>query len=298
MKLTQVKGSTWVAEGWEFIPFYRVDESRCILLDSGLISEREELEQSLLGAGLTPIGILGSHVHTDHSINNSYFRNKYQIPVALPVGEAGLCATMLNLKAYLFMLSSATARAEVADMVCPTDRYLGIEDGPVEFCGVTFRVVHTPGHSPDHIAVITPDNVCYVGDAVLSGDELKAKLPYAFDHGAAARSREKLRDLNCDRYIVAHRGIYEDLTDIIEQNNGLIFRKMDEVLDCVEGERTMDQIQAAVCSRLDIRAKQPPRAALMERNVRCYVEALLDEGRLALSTQDGVRCYRRAEDNG
>lgn len=295
MKLTQVKGNTWVAEGRELIPFYRVDESGCILLDSGLISEREDLEQSLLAAGLTPIGILGSHVHTDHSINHSYFRKKYRIPVALPVGEAGLCATMLNLKAYLFMLSSATARAEVSDMVCPTDRYLGTEDGTEDFCGITFRILHTPGHSPDHIAVVTPDDVCYVGDAILSGDELKAKLPYAFDHRTATLSREKLRGLDCARYIVAHRGVYENIGPIVSRNDELIAHKMDEVLGCVDGEMTMDQIQAAVCTKLDIRAKQPPRAALMERNVRCYVEALLDEDRLALSTWDGVRCYRRAE---
>ena len=293
MNLTQVKGNTWVLEGWELIPFYKVDESRCILLDTGLVSEREDLEQSLLAAGLTPIGILGSHVHTDHSINHSYFRNKYHLPVALPVGEAGLCATMLNLKAYLFMLSSATARAEVSDMVCPTDLYLDTKDGPVEFCGEVFHIIHTPGHSPDHIAIVTPDGVCYVGDAILSGDELKAKLPYAFDHCTAALSREKLRGLSYDKYIVAHRGIYDDLGDVIDQNNELIDRKMNDVLECIGEDMTMDQIQAAVCTRLSIRAKQPPRAALMERNVRCYVEALLDQGRLTLSARDGVRCYRR-----
>ena len=34
MKLTQVKGNTWVAEGMELIPFYKVDDARCILLDT------------------------------------------------------------------------------------------------------------------------------------------------------------------------------------------------------------------------------------------------------------------------
>ncbi len=36
MKLTQVKGNTWVLEGLEFIPLYRLDDRRCILLDTGL----------------------------------------------------------------------------------------------------------------------------------------------------------------------------------------------------------------------------------------------------------------------
>lgn len=295
MKLTQVKGNTWVLEGWELIPFYKVDESHCILLDTGLAEEREEIEETLLAAGMTPIGILGSHVHTDHSINHSYFRGKYQIPVALPVGEAGLCANVLDLKAYFFMLSSATARAEVADMVCPADVLIGQTDGPVDFCGVTFQIIHTPGHSPDHIAVVTPDDVCYVGDAMLSGDELRAKLPYAFDHRSAADSRSRLRELSCGRYIVAHRGVYDRIDDIIDRNEELTARREADVLDCIDGEMTMDQIQAAVCARLSIRAGSPQKAALMERNVRCYVEALLDEGRLELATRDSVRCYRRVQ---
>ena len=37
MKLTQVKGNTYVFEGWEFIPLYKTDDSHCILLDTGQI---------------------------------------------------------------------------------------------------------------------------------------------------------------------------------------------------------------------------------------------------------------------
>ena len=48
MNLRQVKGNTWVLEGLEFIPLYRLDGGRCVLLDTGLAQEREELELSLI----------------------------------------------------------------------------------------------------------------------------------------------------------------------------------------------------------------------------------------------------------
>jgi len=54
MKLTQVKGNTWVIEANELIPLYKLDDRRCVLLDTGLLEEREELESTLLEAGLTP----------------------------------------------------------------------------------------------------------------------------------------------------------------------------------------------------------------------------------------------------
>ena len=104
MDIRPIKGNTWVLEGMEWIPFYKLDERRCILLDTGLLGEREELEQALLDHGLTPAGILCSHAHVDHGGNNRYFQEKYQIPVALTAKEAGMCAGLLNLKCYFLML--------------------------------------------------------------------------------------------------------------------------------------------------------------------------------------------------
>ena len=51
MELEQVKGNTWVLKSWELIPFYKLDDSHCILLDTGLNDQREDLEGSLREAG-------------------------------------------------------------------------------------------------------------------------------------------------------------------------------------------------------------------------------------------------------
>ena len=84
MKLTQVKGSTWVLEANELIPLYLLDDRRCVLLDSGLAKEREEIEKTLLEAGLEPAGILCSHAHVDHCGNNRYFQEQEVSPQIIP----------------------------------------------------------------------------------------------------------------------------------------------------------------------------------------------------------------------
>ena len=61
MELERVKGNTWVLKSWELIPLYQVDDTRCILLDTGTVDQRAELEAALDQAGLTPVAILGSH---------------------------------------------------------------------------------------------------------------------------------------------------------------------------------------------------------------------------------------------
>lgn len=294
MKLSQVKNSTWVAEGAELIPFYKLDGRRCILLDTGLLSEREELESSLLSAGLTPAGILCSHAHVDHCANNGYLQKKYQIPVALTAPEAGMCGTLLNLKCYLLLLSPDTVEREAAQMLHTPDVIIPPTDGLFSFAGARFRIVHTPGHSAGHISLITPDNVCYAADALLSPELLNAKLPYDLSHKAAFASREKLRGLNCDAYIMAHRGICSgtEIDELIDANQALVHRRAEEILALVTRPMTASQIVQAACELYLLFTHHPSRALRFERNIRFLLEYLLDDGQLELTCSHGAVYYR------
>ena len=295
MKLTQVKGNTWVAEGMELIPFYKVDDRRCILLDSGLLSEREELESALLSAGLTPAGILCSHAHVDHCANNGYFQQKYHIPVALTPQEAGMCSDILNLKCYFLLLTPGTVERESSCMVHTPDVILPPEDGPFSFAGAEFRIIHTPGHSAGHICTVTPDNVCYAADAMLSEEYMGSKLPYNLSQAMAEASREKLRDLGCDAYIMAHRGVCGPLEweDLIDENRALVHRRAEEILSLVDRPMTASQIVQAVCERYQLFTHKPHRALRFERNVRFFLEYLVDGGQLEIVCRRGAALFQR-----
>ncbi|MFR4757308.1 MAG: MBL fold metallo-hydrolase [Evtepia gabavorous] len=86
MELERVKGNTWVLKSWELIPLYQVDDTRCILLDTGTVDQRAELEAALDQAGLTPVAILGSHAHIDHMGSYGYFQKTRGRPGSDPRG--------------------------------------------------------------------------------------------------------------------------------------------------------------------------------------------------------------------
>lgn len=295
MKLTQVKGNTWVAEGMELIPFYKVDDRRCVLLDSGLLSEREELESALLSAGLTPAGILCSHAHVDHCANNGYFQQKYHIPVALTPQEAGMCSDILNLKCYFLLLTPGTVERESSCMVHTPDVLIPPEDGSFSFAGAEFRIIHTPGHSAGHICTVTPDNVCYAADAMLSEEYMGSKLPYNLSQAMAESSREKLRGLGCDAYVMAHRGVCGPLEweDLIDENRALVHRRAEEILALVDRPMSASQIVQAVCERYQLFTHKPHRALRFERNIRFFLEYLVDGGQLEIVCRRGAALFQR-----
>lgn len=297
MKLTQVKGNTWVLEGFELIPLYKVDEGHCILLDTGLAQEREELEQALEEAGLTPVGILCSHAHVDHAGNNRYFQEKYGLPVALTAKEAGMCASLLSLKCYFLTLPPDMVEREASHLVHTPDVIVPDREGPFPFAGAEFRILQTPGHSAGHICVVTPDNVCYVGDCLLSREMMDSKLPYCLSHQMGMESRERMRGLPCDKFIMAHRGIArrEELDRLIDDNQALALRRAGEILSLIPKAMTMSEINQAVCAYYKLLTGKPRRALRFERNIRFFVEFLTDRGDLVMETDaTGTTVYRPA----
>ena len=297
MKLTQIRGNTWVLEAQELIPLYKLNDTQCILLDSGLVEEREELEQALQDARLTPVGILCSHAHVDHCANNGYFQKKLGIPVALTAPEAGMCSSLLTLKCYFLTLPPSLVQRDSSCMIHTPDVIIPLEDGPFPFQGATFQIIQTPGHSAGHIAVVTPDRVCYTGDAMLSREYLGSKLPYNLSHSVAEVGREKLRHLDCDLYIMAHRGTCtkEEVGQLLDDDKELVHRRAGEILGFITQPMTLSEINLEVCAYYTLLSKRPHRTLRFERNVRFFIEYLADAGKLEIICQNGVTYYRRPE---
>ena len=293
MKLTQVKGNTWVAEGGELIPFYKLEDGRCILLDTGLFREREELDQSLRQAGLTPAAILCSHTHVDHSGGATWFQEKYRLPVAVTAGEAAVVHSRLNLRAAM-NFSAMQLKQNYSHMFLQPDILLPDCDGTALLLDVPFRVIHTPGHSPSHICVITPDNVCYVGDALLSPEMYYAKLPYSMSIADDLESKQRLLGLGCDACIAAHRGVFTDMDSVVEANCRLFLTRAEEICALVDRPMPFNQLAAAVYRKYDLFTHNPLRAVSFERNVRFFVDYLLDRGDLTLvAGEDGNALFAR-----
>ena len=253
MELKQISGNTWCLSGHQIIPLYRTDSSHCILMDTGPYALREELERDLARYGLTPIGLLCTHTHFDHFGNTRYLSERFNCPVALPLGEAEICRTLASVKSHLYVYSAGQVASDpehAPDPLPGGHHVIRPEETDTLFRGVRFRVLHTPGHAMDHAAYITPDNVCYIGDALMCGRTLHtSRLPYAFNFQQSLDTIRSLKGLDCQAMAVAHCGVlYEGFDALVEENLQVMERQLAEVRALVD--------QAHVLRR-DLRSRVP-----------------------------------------
>ena len=208
--------------------------------------------------------------------------------------EALVCSSNLNLKLYY----SSETLSEVTDhfghMVCETDIMIDDNQNKIYVCGVKFKIIHTPGHSPAHICIVTPDDVAYLGDCLISYEVMEgAKMPYAFILKEDLKSKLKLFDLKASKYVVAHKGMYDDIPELITDNINFYKNRAARVYSEIHGFMTMEEIMKAVINSFRIRVNSIYRYAVIERMLRSYVEYLNESGMIKLSVEDGFLKYTR-----
>ena len=183
MNWTKLGKNTFVAAvGYCNVIQYRLSEHEIVLIDSGS-NESDRLFDYLNEQGLRTAAVLSTHLHIDHIANHKRLS--------------------LEHRSRLF---AADEDIKGADNCCevpvePLDLTV-----PFTIQGHSFELIKTFGHSPGSISIVTPDNVCCIGDAMLSLDELMpAKLPYMYDAEEGVKSMMKLKNTDYDMYVPSHR---------------------------------------------------------------------------------------------
>lgn len=129
--------------------------------------------ERLLGAldhfGLTLKRIWLTHGHFDHAGAAAELRERTGVPVEGPHRDDQFWLDMIEEGSRRYGLSGFRN-------VTP-DRYL--EDGDtLELEGVTFDVLHTPGHTPGHVVIFNKEaKVAFVGDVLFAGSIGRTDFP-------------------------------------------------------------------------------------------------------------------------
>ena len=296
MDILKVKGNTYCIDtGMTYIPFYKINDEEIIMLDTGWEKgERKGIEEVLEKNNFKVTAILNSHAHIDHIGNNTYFRDKYNSIIAMSAYEAIICSSEVNLKLYYGNQTLKFVKEHYDHMVFKTDIIIEENQHEILLCGVNFKIIHTPGHSPAHICIITPDDIAYLGDALVSYEVMEgAKMPYAYILSEDMKSKAKLYDLSCSKYVVAHKGIYDNITKLINDNIDFYESRAMRIYEAIDGTMTMEEIMKVIMKKFNINIKNIEKYYFMEKMLRSYVEYLYEIEKLKLVMEDGFLKYMK-----
>ena len=155
----------------------------CVLVDPGF--EPEQILEQVLCKGKKVAAILLTHGHFDH------------------VGGVKHIAAETGCPVYIHEADIRLPSRHTDGQIYHTHTY---DEGDVlEIAGMTFRVLHTPGHTPGCVCLLC-------GDVMLSGDTLFAGtcgrtdlMPYG-DPGQMRRSLARLKSLEGDYAVFPGHG--------------------------------------------------------------------------------------------
>lgn len=289
MQIIKVKGNTFCIDtGMTYIPFYKINEKDIVMIDTGLAEgERRELDKLLEKNSFNIVGIICSHAHIDHIGNVGYFKEKYRCKVAMPETEAFICSNLINLKMYYYSQSLYEMEEHFGHMVCNVDIPIKQKEYSVNISGNSFKIFHTPGHSAAHICITTPDDVSYLGDTLISYEVMNgAKMPYAFILKEDLKSKQKLHRLKSSKYIVAHKGIYNDITGLIDDNINFYKDRANKIYELIDKPMTTEDIIKKVVKEWEIGIRNTRKYNIIERILKSYIEYLSETKRVEIILED------------
>jgi hydroxyacylglutathione hydrolase len=151
-----------------------------VLVDPG--DEAERLQQEIEQRDVTVEAILITHCHFDHIGAVAALARATGAPVYCPAGEVDM---LVNVNDYVRWPGFGPFEPYTPEhTVKGGDR--------LELAGMTFDVISTPGHSPDHVTYASA-NAILSGDVLFQGSIGRTDLPGA-DHATLMRSIATLLD--------------------------------------------------------------------------------------------------------
>ncbi|MBX9736539.1 MAG: MBL fold metallo-hydrolase [Phycisphaerales bacterium] len=146
----------------------------CWLFDAPFDSE--EIVQLVQELDLTPTNLLLTHAHLDHIAGVRALRDAFpSIKIAIHRLEADwLLDPMLNLSAF----AGRPVTSPRADTLLDDGQELRLTSSQEASSGVSFRVIHVPGHSPGSVAFHAPSaGLCISGDPLFAGSIGRTDFP-------------------------------------------------------------------------------------------------------------------------
>ncbi len=275
------------------VPFFKLNDTEWVLMDSGTKYDERELFQCLESEHATIYTILTSHAHYDHIGNHKALKARYNSTIIMSAFDAGMVHDAVSMKSAFYSSCLSEITEEYNEMIMNADFILPPESAYIDIKEYRFQIFPINGHAASQLAFVTPDQVVYLADSLQSPECIqKNRLTYMLDWTYAFRTLDSFNELSYKYYVLSHRGVYQNISPIISSNKELFLKQIGIIRDALTEEMTLENLVIKIHSVLTLRAESFVKYHVTERAVRSMVEYLVEHGLVKCCIKDNQIVYR------
>ncbi len=227
-------GRSLLGRAFYYTAAYRVDG---MMVDSGCVGGVAELMAALDGSRVH--SVVNTHSHEDHIAGNAALQRRgarvLAHPLALPVLSAPMELEPQQLYRRVFWGYPAPSVGEPLGPEVETERY-------------RFSVIHTPGHSLDHVCLYEAnEGWLFTGDAYIRGKDRALKA--SCDVWQIIASLERLATLDAGLLFAGSGSVYQDPPRLLSEKAAYLRERGEQVLDLHRRGWSERRIRADVFGR-------------------------------------------------
>ncbi|OGW53711.1 MAG: hypothetical protein A2Y81_08725 [Nitrospirae bacterium RBG_13_43_8] len=159
-----------------YLVYNRVNKNG-FLIDPGFFDKR--ILDTIKGESIKVKNIINTHGHSDHTAANK----KFGYPTLIHEDDIDFLKNPTKYLSFPFHITSSSAYVDIARLL--KDRDIIAEDG------ITFEVIHTPGHTPGSIC-LKMGNRIFTGDTLFREGIGRTDLTYGNETNLLRAIRERL----------------------------------------------------------------------------------------------------------
>lgn len=167
------------------------ETKQAVVIDPG--DDADRILMALAKAELKVKYLINTHGHFDHVGANKRMKDVTAAQIAIHPDDEPM---LLDLSSHAAMFGLGAENSPPADIHLK-------ESDTITFGNITFKVIHTPGHSPGGICLYTPGHL-FVGDTLFMGSIGRTDLPGGNYDTLISSIKTKL--LNLDESTVVYPG--------------------------------------------------------------------------------------------
>ena len=292
--MEKINGNTYYIPGATNIGVYTYKNKNCMLIDTGINNTKaRRVDEEMQETSLHIKYIINTHAHSDHGGGNRFLTDTY--PGCEVYASEGTALYLKNPDIYPSMLySSPNSIKYLNGTISPSKVDFILEEGTNKINDEKFEVISTPGHCWGHVAITTPDRVCFLGDCIFSSMILeKYKLPNLVDIGEELSTLDKLQQIDADYFVVAHaKDIYskEEILELIDENRNAVKLYEEQIIEVLSQPYTKEGIVESIIILNDMKADFRE-YHIIHTTISAYLNYLYAMDRVKYSIEDGRLYY-------